>query len=505
MPMSTKPTTGFLTRLLGKGKDANAARAEPSFDLPARDFDDRGASEGSEIDSTPEHAATDVAEPSIAPLTGTAGAGFRFGKASKKASPARQKTAQKSKKAKEPKPPKAPRAPRAPRAGRSPRVRRSRDNYDVLTHAGMLDSLSRRKVVLCAHTVFATLDAHRPAPSTGFIAQEPRQTMSPLRAMFARGPAALRVSVDGRLLQRPKTRYALALDGYLAWGRRHGGGSTVVLGGGEQAGQTYLEIYVFQDKVLVEFMERELPAAGASAFPITISTLLDELRTRYPQPRIVACQPLPDWELPDIEYIGDRPLRSLTFHPLAEKSASGTNLRPAVFAASTGLLVYGALLGSGWSLYASARSRYQMEANDQVLASAGGIDNARLESMQQQRLFMELERPQDQLVQRSRLIVAGIAALPDVRIDELTFHGAAAPAVGDASPPETAQTTPTDGADVSIKIVVKADQANALEQAKSVMQRISRQTGLELRLESGGWTDDATAGTRTLRIEGFLQ
>lgn len=371
-------------------------------------------------------------------------------------------------------------------------------DYEVLTVAGDLRTIISRKVLICGHGVFASLDPLALPLGEGFVGQRSRATMPGLKMLVAGKKAkTLHVSVDGRLFQQPKTRYAFALDGYLRWGFSHAHGTTVLLGGGEAPGTTYLDVYVFQDRVLVEMFERELPGSGEREFGVALRTLLDELNRKYGQPRVLAAAPLPDWNRDDIAYIGDTALRGLTFLPLSDKPAVAAGTRGAIAVAGAGLLAYAVMLGIGWNLYARAGSAYKVEVDDPALTKAGGIDNARLDVMQQQRLFMDEPRAQGDLAKRAGEVVAGIASIPGVRINRIAFGAA----VAGSSAEQGSGPAP----DVAMELQVPVEGPSAVKHAEALMTAISARTGARLRLTAGGWTTDENAGTRVLHIEGFTK
>ncbi|KOB18431.1 hypothetical protein AE925_11675 [Xanthomonas arboricola] len=406
---------------------------------------------------------------------------------------------------------KAPKAPKEPRAPKAPRERTStpaKPDFQVLTSPANLVNTTHRKLLLTGHSVFATMDSRKETPEN-FIAQPPRATVPALRQLLGRPAGSLRVFVDERLPQRPRTRYAIALDGYLKWGFKNGVGSTVLLGGGQDVDATYLEVYVFQDRVLVEMDERELPTEGDPHFRVTLDTLLDELRGRYPHLRLFAAAPLPDWGRADIGYLADKPIRGLSFVPLSATATARKTARPLIVLSALGALAYVGLVGTGWQMYASAAKRYAEEAADPELTRAGGINNTQLEVMQQRRMFMESPRPQVELARRSRRIVAGLASIPGVRISELVFQGrdAAEAAAAATGLPADPAIQPGNGPapDVFMKLVVPMQGTTAMEQAKALMKVASDRTGLTLRVIPGGLSDDEAASTRTMSIEGFAQ
>ena len=211
----------------------------------------------------------------------------------------------------------------------------------------------------------------------------------------------------------------------------------------------------------------------------------------------MAAAPLPDWSRDDIAYVGDAALRGLTFLPLSDKPAIASGTRGAIVVAGVGLLAYAVMLGIGWNLYASAGRAYRNEINDPALTKAGGIDNARLDVMQQQRLFMDEPRAQGDLARRAGEVVAGIAAIPGVRINRIAFGSA----VSGASTGEGSGPAP----DVAMELQVPVEGPSAVKHAEALMTAISTRTGVKLRLTAGGWTTDDNAGTRVLHIEGFTK
>lgn len=398
-------------------------------------------------------------------------------------------------------------------------------DYQVLAHPSALDGVTHRKVLVCGDCIMATLDSSALAAAVDpqgqvgrMIPQAPRVTAPALKGMFGARGKPLLFAVDHRLFDRQRTRFAFAIDGYVSWGLRHGRGTTVLLGGAQDGGNTYLDVLVFQDNVLVEVQSNELPSHLDARFSAFLATLLDSLTERYAQPRIVAASPLPDWGHPGVEYLGLAPLRGLRFAPLSVKVSSVAGAKSAAIVASVGVAVYAGFLGVGWNMYTGAVKSYEMEAADPQLQESGGISNSALEEMQQQRLFMEAARPQELLTQRSRRIVSAVASVPGVKINSLTFHAGAsgnepgqfgapagpvseAPASSDAGAAGDAASSP----DVSMVIVVPSTGAYALDQAKAVMQQVGSASGMALRLAPGGASEDDAAGTRTFTIQGMIK
>lgn len=402
-----------------------------------------------------------------------------------------------------------------PRAGRVKKERAGRKDkaadYQVIAHGTSADEIAHRKVLLVGHCVEAKLGDGAEEFSEGMVRQAPRSASGSLRNLVRGGQNALQVALDQRFFGRGKTRFAVAIDGYLNWGLANGAELTILLGGVEDAGTTYLDVLVFHRRRLQAVEERQLVGMGEQRFGIGLDILLDDLRKRYPGARVVAAGPLPDWSWPGVEYLGAKPLKKLQFAPISEKASHVGMYRAGLLLAGTGVVVWAGLVGAGWQMYSSAGRAYQVEASDPRLQAAGGLNNARLELQQYQRDFMAMPRPQSVLVQRSGQTVRGIAAIPGLRIKSITFGaGAAGGEEGQISQPEVpavpvaqplaVQFAPGKEADVHIVIEVAGAPTPAVEQARAVMAQMSVMTALSLRLLPGGVSEDN--GMRIFTIQG---
>lgn len=396
---------------------------------------------------------------------------------------------------------------------------KSRD-YQVLAHPSLVDEVTHRKVLLCGDCVALTFDeaASLGAGESGptMMALATRASSRSVKTLLGKTTRPIHVGVDERLLDRPRVRFALAADGYLSWGMQHGRGTTVLLGGAEDGGTTYLDVFIFQERTLVEVWNRELPGHQEVGFPRLLDALVEMIGDRYPDARVVAAGPLPDWEREGIEYLGTQPLRSLSFAPLSAKLGTAPGMKHALGLAFAGSVLYAGQVAFGWHSYTDAVQAYRAEITDPQLEKAGGISNGMLEVLQQKRLFMEVHRPQELLAARGRRIVSGVAAVPGVQIKSLTFHaGAAGSEPGQFGAPAAPAPEPAasgdvgaagvedEAPDVSMELVVQTSSGFALEQAKVLMQQVGSRTGLSLRMASAA--EDQGAGTRTFKLQGYIR
>ncbi|WP_323011474.1 hypothetical protein [Castellaniella sp.] len=394
----------------------------------------------------------------------------------------------------------------------------ARRGYEVISAVddARFENLGSRKILLVGEPVFTSLraDTH---PSN-FVSQPAREGAGFVRTLVAKSSPKIHVAVDERLFKRQRHRFALALDGYLSWGfSQRDPGTLILLGGGASADNgTNVDVLVFQGGVIHEVNEKHLPSAEASSFVDALENMIATLRNSYPTARIVQAAPLANWGLHDVAYIGDAPLKRLSFRPLVRSYAKGRAYWMPAGIAAAGVVVYCGLLMFGWGSYNGALSKYETAITDAAIRDAGGIDTNFLDIMNARRFYMEQPRRQVRLTQEAIRVVRGIGIVPDVQIVELKLPAPALDgprANGNTliSPEHTRQRNqimPDRTPDVWMAISVPRQRDTAILQAKDVMTSIANSTGMSLRLSHQGWREDAGAtgngARRIFNIEGFI-
>lgn len=392
--------------------------------------------------------------------------------------------------------------------------------WDVLSSATpeALQGIKSRKVLLSGTAIEAELqrDTRHGAPAApeGFVAQPPRDAVGGLIGQFSKSTQKVWVSVDERVFDLPRARFAFAIDGYLSWGlgsRRKG--VTVLFGGAESRTETSVSILVFADGKLNFLGEKSLPEVSATYFRDAVSSMVAELHLQYPTARFVQAAPLSNWNFEEgdcrVEYVGDLPLRRLSFRPLVRGySRKSAFLIPAVVGV-LGVAVYAGLLMAGWSKYSQAVADYDLAIADPAIQSKGGVDTDFLTVMNARRVYMEQPRRQTALAGKTSDIVRGIGVVPNVRILEMKLP---APSLSpqqqvgiSPNPNADAQRqllTPGRAPDVWIVVAVPKVDQPAITQATAVINEIGNRTGMSLRLAHNGWREDKDR--RILNIEGFI-
>ena len=368
-----------------------------------------------------------------------------------------------------------------------------------------------RRLMIGGSLVFVSMKSSV-MPPKGFIAQRPRDAIGGLLGSLKKSAPKLFVYVDEKLLALQKTRFAFAIDSYLSWGLRQkkSKGLFVLMGGVEHDGGEFnVDVLVFENGQLIDLYDRELPARKSIRFVATAESVLNDIYVKYPKARVYQAGPMGDLDLPRLDYIGDKPLKGMSYRPLTVSTSSrGDYLIPAAIGAA-GFLFYLAAISSGWSKYSEALARYDEVAADPAIKKQGGVDANYIGVMNQRRFFMEAPRRQDLLPHAALKIVRGIGAVPQVQIIEMRLPSPVVnvqPQVGISMVPTvknnndliTAERVP----DASIVISVPRGGESAMDQARTVMGIIADRTGMSLRLAHNGWSDEGKR--RKFTIEGFI-
>lgn len=375
------------------------------------------------------------------------------------------------------------------------------DGMDVLAN------LTERKVLLAGEATFASLNQNIPQ---GFVPQPPREATSGLLSQFKKNAKKVYVALDQRLFDARKTRFALAFDGYLSWGFRQRSNVPIVLfGGGESSTGVNVEALIFHKSELVELREKALPQKESMYFQDSLTAMLAELRLAYPTARFIQAAPLTDWNVGDVEYIGDKPLRRLAYRPLSRNHDSRSSYVVPALLAALALFIYPAMAVSGWKAYTTAVAEYDAAMSDPAVNSKNGMDTDFLTTMNSRRIYMEQPRRQTTLAEKTSFIVTGIAAIPKLQIMEMKL-----PAPGSnpqdqvgltINPEKTGQRAKIQldrPADIWISIAAPTTGDAALVQAKDIMTQIANNTGMSMRLTHQGWRDEGPR--RIFNIECFV-
>ena len=381
--------------------------------------------------------------------------------------------------------------------------------FQVITSMHDMDAqeIYAKKILIAGEAMFASFNASTPK---GFTAQIPRDAKAGLLTQFSKDAPKIHVAVDERLFDIRKIRVALAFDGYLNWGLRQTSKTPLILfGGGELENSVNVEVMVFHKNQLIELREKSLPAIGAMYFHDALAAMLAEIRVAYPSARLVQAAPLSDWTVKDVEYIGEKAIKGLSYRPLSRSVNDRSNyLIPGILTAAA-LAIYPVMAMNSWSAYNNAIDAYDTAIADPAIQSKDGMDTELLTKMNSRRMYMEQPRRQIILVEKSETVVAGIASIPDLQIIEIKM-----PAPGNNKKEQIGLTTNPDAekaratinkdrpADLWFSIAAPKNSDTAIEQAKSIMTDITKNTGMSLRLTHQGWRDDGKR--RIFNIEGFI-
>lgn len=366
---------------------------------------------------------------------------------------------------------------------------------------------TEKKLLLAGDSIFASMN---PITPHGFIEQTPREAAAGFFAHFRKNVPKMYVSVDERLFQFPKTRFAFAIEGYLSWGlKERQKGTKVLFGGAESESSTNISILIFSDGQLIELDEKVLPGKTATFYRDALMEMIAEVKIKYPTAHLVQAAPLESWGIQDIEFIGNKALRGINFRRLIRGYNPKTALILPVAITGFGLASYAIAATIGWNAYSSALENYEQAVADPSVTARGGIDPGYLDTMNARRIFMEEPRRQTLLADKAADIVKGIGSVSNVQILELKLP---APSINpeqqvgiSVNPNQVAQRqqiSPDRTPDIWFAIAVPRTSDSAINQARAVMTTIASHTAMSLRLSHQGWKDDHDR--RVFNIEGFI-
>ena len=381
---------------------------------------------------------------------------------------------------------------------------------------GLVEGLTdETKILLAGEVVFITDDLQAALPE-GYTEQAVRQGATSIGQAVGQKGKTLRVAVASHVLESlPKVRFGFAVDGYLSWGL-YQSRPTIVLGGTKTAGGLMIDILIFEKFRLIEKDGRVLPPEDSPLHDEALQGLARQLKEKYPAHRIVVSAPLPDFEIDGVDYIGDSALRRVSYTPVQVKQSvrSYHAYRIPALIAGAGVVFYAAAIGIAWMPFTQAQSEYRAAIEHPAIKAAGGVDQGYLGVMQQRRIFMDEPRRQEVLSAIAEEIVKGVATVPEVRILELKLPApsvsadAGAPGRAQLIQPESQQQrnsfTPGRQPDASMILSLPAaPNMEDLDQARLLMEAVSKATGLDLRLSHKGVRQSGSR--RVFEIEGVIR
>lgn len=356
-----------------------------------------------------------------------------------------------------------------------------------------LTDFKKKRAILVGNSVFVSM---RNVKMDGFANFKTRSATSLINGLFIKEPGKVFFSVNSELVRgAPKNiHFAIAADAYLDWGFKTKG-SAILLGGVSSETETNLQVFFFEDGILVNLEERSIQGYLSPHYSETAATLIDKLLENSPGATVAYAAPLARFNdsLKDIEYVDDRIFRYLKYIDInVNEKVQSTNIKVPVGIALLGVLIYTLALGKGWSIYQNSISDYDESIKDPIVKLAGGVGGSLIDKIEQQRFFMLQSRNQIVLAEKTSSLVNAISKIREVRITDMSVQIPASPDT------PIVQEKP----DIKMVISVPKSEKSALDQGKEILEVISANTGLNLRMARQGWKD--VEKRRVYILEGFF-
>ena len=321
----------------------------------------------------------------------------------------------------------------------------------------------------------------------------------------------LNIYVDESIFKFP-FRFAFAEEGYVKWGMKNfKRGHNIIIGGAHGRKESNFEVFVWKDAKLIDVLEKTAPPILSNTYRDTVNTLLEEFYNKYSNAKIFQAAPLESWNIPNVEYIGDKPLKGLSYRPLVKESRTAkytSKMVPALLTIA-GVSAYGFQLNDGWTNYQKAVSEYDESVTDPTLKRMGGVDPQILDVLSARNFYMNQPRRQTRLAEKMEDIVVGVGSIDRLQILEIRLPAPnldpkAPDPVGLSTDKTVDSNTITNdrSPDFWMEVEVPATNEPALDQANSIMTAINQKTGHSLRLAHEGWRTEKN--DRIFNLEGFI-
>ena len=377
---------------------------------------------------------------------------------------------------------------------------------DALQLQRALESAGKERIILAGQLILGSFESLK--LNSGYVAQPARPASR--GQLFKKGAARLlNVSIDKdalALVVRARQKPIFALDALLRYGQKLiGSDEFAVLGAFAASASTQVVMLHLRKGELTALTEYSLSATSSHTFEQDLHVLLERLKTEYSAASFHWCGPL---SLPDSQSM-TRPGQPLwTAVPAQSLTLSGKPglVRQHGLAAAIVLL---SLAGYAGALYVPY-TRYvkawdALSSESKTLQGQYTFATERLALLQARQSFFQSRKDGSQRLTRFKEVLRALADQPDLQVDNARLNLAPDP----SHPVPAAASGNVADFEVLVEVPRAAD-ITALAQSKPLLQNLSSQLGMNLRLStSDGYRDSdvhASAGKsrpmRQYRIQG---
>jgi len=343
-------------------------------------------------------------------------------------------------------------------------------------------NLGKDRLVLAGSTLLCALEPLKASP--GYIAQPAR---SASRTMpWQRGSTkSVYVQVDKEVLAavvKARQKPVFAIDALLRYGQRlKGSDEFVILSAFEGTGTTLVQMLHFKKSELVALNEFTLAASSSHTFETDLHVLLERLRMAHAQAVFHWCGPL---ALPRTQSFHVAPASIWQTAPIQNLTLSGRpslvrrhGLALLLLALST--LAVGAGLYTPYTRYVQAREALSRESSH--LQGQYSFASEKLALLRARQAFFEVSRNGDQRLDKFKQVLAVLADEPDTRLREAQLNST----LETTRTPVPAQQQAGKTADFELVVeVLREEGSTALAQSRPLLQKLSAQMGMNLRLST---------------------
>lgn len=367
-----------------------------------------------------------------------------------------------------------------------------------------------RDIILAGPLVYATL---KKEGLPGLIEQYPREASG--KFLVTNTEKKVHIFLDEYVFSLANRKFALAIDGYLAWGKKNSKSkrnAVILLGGASSEEFTHINILVFLDQTVIEISEKSLPDKEAPFFADSLRALIFDLIEKYPGGTIYQAAPLPRFEIDGVVYIGDQPLKGLRYKKLNKSSRNNEIILIGLMGVIS-ISGISFMLLDGFIKYDRAQVKYDIAVHDPLIRKIGGIDVDAISTMDAKKSFLDQHEKQSNSVGVAKNFLAAVSTIHGIRVVEAKFplvknqpkkeidqkkdERKKSKVVNEKQSKDVAEVD----WDVLLTISVKKNDQTMLDQAHEIVVKISEATGGSFRVAQKERRE--IGDKRIIRLEGF--
>lgn len=403
--------------------------------------------------------------------------------------------------------PTSPKDTPSPKKDNKPKIRKKVEQLIFIGSMDELEELTSKKtkatVVLGGGLVLFSLKAPSLEETennkdTSFVKQVPRALKTAL-PFITKNVRTLQVSVLKQALdllsKNSQIKTTLAIDHYLYWAKKQKNKDFVLIGGISSQNRTLISTLQYRKGELMSVKEKGLLPLNSPKFLSEFVPFIEKLKADFPDAALYIANPLPTVEGQDLQLLDDS-LYQNGAQPLRSSATVSVTQQHALPLLLISLSVSGYVAGLGLTYLDYRTAAEQFDAESKAFATEFSYASDILHITEQQRDFLSKAQEDVATLTKFERLLGAVSGsnlkIKDAKVILIKEQ---------SSNPGATDQTP----DFVLNVVV-AKQANTtiMEQAKPILEDLSKTGGNKIRLSRNSLSSEESGreATRALEIEG---